>query len=163
MNQRFLLPLLLLALLLTACAVAWCQMHCRGRRTACRSTDFREAGFRVIALPQEEDIAYGDIWLIDGRVGEVRFEVEHTCAGILRAAVSGTDLQLEDFRQDYDTQGVYDADGITITLRQTPGGPYLFTWSRSGFDYALYFPFAEMGLADGLCQSFIQSTVSSRR
>lgn len=163
MDQRFLLPLLLLGLVLAACVVAWCQAHSRGHRVHYEDTDFRDAaGFRVLTLPQDATITYGDIWLIDSAVGEMRFEIDPFCPGILRTAIGGTELQLEDFCHDYDAHSIYEENGTRVMFHQNPGGPYLFTWSRGGFDHALYFPAAEMGLAGGLSHSFVLKTISSQ-
>ena len=161
MNTRILLPLLLGVLLTSALCIALCRV-CWGRRAIPYETpDFRDrAGFRIIRLPDRPTIHYGKIRLLDRQVGEVECCIEPGYQGLLRVTAGGGDLFLEDLSIRYDARTVIQQDGIRVLLQQTPAGPALATWSRSGFDYALYFSRSEMGLAGALSAAFAQETLA---
>lgn len=162
MDEQLILILLFAALLIAAVCIAVFKSGWYRHRIPYATPDFRDrAGFRVIRLPGRSIIEYGNIWLLQRTVGELELVIDPDWDAVLRVVRGGGDLFLEDFDSNYDTRSVFDQDGIRVVLMQSPNGPCLTTWSRNGFDYALYFSSCEMGLAAALTYDFVKETVSS--
>lgn len=119
--------------------------------------DFSDsAGFRIAQLPQSEILIPQNFWLINNCIAEVEYNVVPAERVWLRLAKTGC-LQCPDAYEEIRYQHVadYEVDGVSVNQRQSAGGWNLLRWSRDGYDFALYAPFAQMNLMGGIIQTVV--------
>ena len=167
MNEAVFLAILLgTALVVAAAAVPYLVTAFRRRPTAADKTevlspDFSEsAGFRVIHLPDDPIITLQSSWLLHGRIGELIFGIEPRWTAVLRIGRAGSDLETAELMQNYEQRETLKLQGISVQFFQSPGRAALLLWRREGFDYALYYPETERGLASGLADDFVLGVVT---
>lgn len=160
MELVYLIPLLMGLGLLAAVLIAWAWLaRPAADRVEYPDPDFTDrAGFRFTDLPADPLLTQGKSWLLQRYLAQLDFTVEPGWSFWLRAAKSGRDLKLQEVARVYHQRQTQEMEGVTVTVRRSPGGAALYTWSRDGMDLALYFPEGEMGLAGGLADDFIRET-----
>ncbi len=161
MQAIFFVPLGLGVLLVIALLAAyiWALRRPSGEPVEYEATDFSApAGFNVTTLPQDDILTRGRNLLWDSRLAELEFFAEPGWKFLLRVCAAKGDMKLEDWNTSYDQRTIQYYDRIRITFLQSPGGSALALWSKSGFDYALYFENYEMGLPTGLVDDFVRET-----
>lgn len=150
--------IVLLAIVLTVLRALWLAKKDREKRPFDKPDFTNYAGFKVTDLPGDEILRLEKVWLIGRRVAQLEFLIDPEWAAILRIARKGVSLRLKDFQQAYEQRAVTYEDGVRVLVQQNPGGEAMLTWSKDGFDYALFFERAQMGLVGGMLDDFVRET-----
>lgn len=118
-----------------------------------------QGGFRLEELPDTDTLTATRYWLVDDSIAEVEFSVFQSDDVTLRAAPSGSlRLPLHYRGLDFESSGSFAVGETRVTLYQSPGRESMFTWTRDGFDFAVFAPGAEMNLMGGLSTEFVTGT-----
>lgn len=160
MDQRIWIALgigciVLLAILLTVIRALWIARIENEKRPFDEPDFTKYAGFKVTDLPGDEIIQLENTYLLGRKVAQLEFLIDPDWVAILRIGRKGADLRLKDFQTSYEQRTVTYEDGVRVVTQQNPGEEALITWSKDGFDYALYFDRTEMGLAGGMLDDFV--------
>lgn len=122
--------------------------------------DFSDrSDFKAQALPTEDIITYDRAYLKPGEIGELDFTVTPNWSATLRVAPDSRGIDLDGFETAFQERStVLYENGTMVRLYSNPAGPALALWNKDGFDYALYYQTAEMGLMPGTAQMFQEQT-----
>lgn len=121
--------------------------------------DFTEqAGFSISQMPNGDDLVIQHIWLIDGRIAQMDYLIEDHFEATLRIAVDTGEEISGVYGETYEETSTQEDEGRVVTLRNSPGGPALATWTYQGYAFSLYFPHTQMGMAGGLTHTFVVGT-----
>lgn len=159
-----LLAIGLLVVGVAALAFVWSLYHdyLEKEKRLYREPSFVPAGFWMSRLPQQDYLRLDRIYLLGRRIAQLEFLVRPQWTAVLRVAFEGQDLRLEEWEMpDFDQLSVRMVAGVRTELRQEQNGAALVRWQRNGFDFALYLPRTEMGLAGGLLERFVTDTQAS--
>lgn len=150
--------IVLLAILLTVLRALWIAKKDREKRPFDQPDFTNYAGFKVTDLPGDEIVRLERVYLIGRKVAQLEFMIDPEWRAVLRIARKDVSLRLGDFQQNYEQRNVIYEDGVRVLVQQSPGGEALLTWSKDGFDYALFFERTEMGLVGGMLDDFVKET-----
>lgn len=119
----------------------------------------RTAGFRITSYPESEILVPGRFWLIDNGTAEIEYVITPANLAVLRAAPTGSMIVPAAFSNaEYESVKQYKVDGVTVTQSQSPGRDGMLSWSKDGFDYALFAQTPEMNLLGGVSTDFVRQT-----
>lgn len=119
----------------------------------------RTAGFRITSYPESEILVPGRFWLIDNGTAEIEYIITPANPAVLRAAPAGTLVIPATFaNNEYESVRQYKVDGVTVTQSQSPGRDGMLSWTKDGFDYALFAQTPEMNLLGGVSTDFVRQT-----
>lgn len=124
------------------------------------SPDFsRTAGFRITSYPESEILVPGRFWLVDNGTAEIEYVITPDNPALLRAAPAGTLVSPVSFTEnEYESVQQYKVDNILVTQSQSPGRDGMLSWTKDGFDYALFAQTPEMNLLGGVSTDFVRQT-----
>lgn len=125
--------------------------------------DFTEqAGFVITGYPSTDILIPGRFWLVNRRTAEIEYNVVPAGIVRLRVAQSGQmDVPDSYLAQEYESVSTWQADGIPVTLSQSPGRRAMASWTRREFDYLLLCEEPQMNLLGGVIQDFVTQTSAS--
>jgi hypothetical protein len=114
------------------------------------------AGFYLVSLPVTDILIPERYWLVNDKVAEVEYKVAPNWRVTLRAAETGNLVIPKPYSDaTYDNTSEYAIETIPVTHKASPGQKVLITWSKNGFDYALYSNEPEMNLMGGITYDFV--------
>ena len=158
-SSELILLLVAAGLVLVALAVfVWSMYHdsIQYERLEMSTPVFDRAGFSMDSLPQESYLRLERIYLLGRKVAQMEFFIQPQWTAWLRVAMHGQELRLEDWAMpEFDQLAMRVVDGVRVELLQEQNGAVLIQWEKDGFDYALYLPQTEMGLAGGMMEVFV--------
>lgn len=118
--------------------------HTEGSVRAYSTPNFGQpANFKVKDLPLSRSLRLTGCFLLGKRLAHLEFAIDPDCKALLRVAPTGESLHLKDFEERYQNKTSLQKGEVTVCLQQNLHSETLATWSKAGFEYALYFPSGE--------------------